>query len=82
VHWQATVLAAAPLLLGVPLGVITGSVVFRAFVQRIGALPDPTVPLALVAALVVGLVAVANVAAIVPARRARRASTAQLLRDE
>jgi putative ABC transport system permease protein len=82
VHWQATVLATAPLFLGVPLGLIAGAVVFRAFVDRIGALPDPAIPVGLVVALIVGLVAVANLAAIVPARRARLIPAAQLLRDE
>ncbi len=75
-------LAAAPLVVGIPLGVIAGSVVFRAFVDRIGALPDPAVPIALLAGLVVVVVVVANVVAVLPARRARLVPAAALLRDE
>jgi hypothetical protein len=82
VHWQASVLIVAPLLLGVPVGLIAGAGVFRAFANRIGALPDPAVPIVLVAAVIVGLIAVANLAALLPARRARLLPAAQLLRDE
>ena len=82
VHWQASVLTAAPLVLGVPLGLIGGAVVFRAFANSIGAVPEPATPLVAVGAIAVGLVAIANLAAIVPARRARRLSTAELLRAD
>ncbi len=82
VHWQATVLTTVPLVVGVPLGLIAGSVVFRAFANRIGALPDPAVPIVLIAAVMIGLIGVANLAAIVPARRARRLSAADLLQIE
>ena len=46
VHWQVSVLIAASLILGVPLGLIAGAGVFRAFANRIGALPDPAIPIA------------------------------------
>jgi predicted lysophospholipase L1 biosynthesis ABC-type transport system permease subunit len=82
VHWQASVLTAMPLVFGVPLGLIAGSVVFRAFVGRIGAVPDPAIPIVLVIAMAIGLVVLANVVAVVPARRARRLSTAELLKAE
>jgi putative ABC transport system permease protein len=82
VRWQATVLTALPLVVGVPLGVIAGSAMFRAFADRIGALSDPTVPVVVFVATVTSLIAIANLAAFVPARRARRLSTAETLRDE
>jgi FtsX-like permease family len=82
VHWQATVLTALPLLLGVPLGVIAGSVVFRAFADRIGALPDPALPIALLVTTALGLLAFGNLTAVVPTRRARRLPAAQTLREE
>jgi putative ABC transport system permease protein len=82
VHWQATVLTAAPLVLGVPLGLIGGAVVFRAFANSVGALPEPATPLLALAAIAIGLVAIANLAAVLPARRARRLSTAELLRAD
>ena len=82
VHWQATALTVVPIALGVPLGLIAGSFVFRAFADRLGAVPDPAIPILVVLVTVVGLVGVANVAAVVPARRARHLSTAQQLRTE
>ncbi len=82
VHWQATALTALPLALGLPLGLIVGSVVYRVFADRIGAVPDATRPIVVIVATVLALVAVANVGAIVPARRARSMSTAQQLRTE
>ena len=82
VHWQATVLTAIPLVIGVPLGIVAGATVFRSFVNRIGALPTPVVPSLLILGIALATLLIANVAAIVPAVRARRLSTAELLRDE
>jgi hypothetical protein len=56
--------------------------VFRAFVERIGALPDPTIPTVAIVAIAIGLLLLANLAAALPARRARRLPTATLLRVE
>ena len=81
-HWQATALAALPLVLGVPLGLIAGSAVFRSFADRIGTVPDPVRPAAVVTVTALALVGVANIAAVVPARRARRGSPAHHLRAE
>jgi ABC-type lipoprotein release transport system permease subunit len=82
VHSQATLLAAVPLVIGLPLGILAGTRVYRSFVDRIGALPDPTVPTAAVVAIALGLLLLANLAALLPARRARRLPTATLLRAE
>jgi putative ABC transport system permease protein len=82
VHWQATVLTTIPLLVGVPLGIVAGSTVFRSFVNRIGALPTPVVPVLLVFGIALAMLMIANIAAVVPAVRARRLSTAEQLRNE
>jgi cell division protein FtsX len=82
VHSQATLLAVVPLLIGLPLGLVAGTRVYRSFVDRIGALPDPTVPTVAIAAVAIGLLVLANLAALLPARRARRVATATLLRAE
>jgi ABC-type lipoprotein release transport system permease subunit len=82
VHSQATLLAAVPLVIGLPLGLLAGTRVYRSFVDRIGALPDPTVPAAAIIAFALGLLVLANLAALLPARRARRLPTATLLRAE
>jgi ABC-type lipoprotein release transport system permease subunit len=82
VHSQATLLAVVPIVIGIPLGLLAGTRVFRSFVDRIGAVPDPTVPTAAIVAIALGLVVLANLAAVLPARRARRFATAVLLRVE
>jgi ABC-type lipoprotein release transport system permease subunit len=82
VHWQTTILVALPLAVGIPLGLVAGSKIFRAFTDRIGAVPDPALPFALVAIMTVALLLVANVVAFVPTRQARRFSTATLLRAD
>jgi ABC-type lipoprotein release transport system permease subunit len=82
VHWQTTILAVLPLVVGVPLGLLAGSKIFRAFTDRIGAVPDPAFPFALVAFLTIVLVVAANIVAFVPTRQARRFSTATLLRAD
>jgi putative ABC transport system permease protein len=82
VHSQATVLTIVPLLVGIPLGLLAGSVVYRAFVDRIGALPDPVIPVLLIVGLCAVLVLVANVVSVVPAFQARSVSTSQLLHEE
>jgi ABC-type lipoprotein release transport system permease subunit len=82
VHWQTSILTLMPLIVGVPLGLIAGAAVFRAFTNRIGAFPEPAIPFALVSAMVVALIVVANLVAVIPTRRARRLSTAQLLQAD
>ena len=82
VHSQATMLVAVPLVIGLPLGLLAGARLFRAFVDRIGALPDATFPVAAIVAITVGLLVLANLTALFPARRARRLPTAALLRVE
>jgi hypothetical protein len=82
VHSQATLLVVVPLLIGLPIGLLLGSRVFRAFVGRIGAWPDAVIPGLAMVAIALGLLLLANVAALVPARRARRLPTATMLRAE
>jgi hypothetical protein len=69
----ALALAATPLLVGVPLGLVAGSPAFRAFAGHIGAVPDPALPILLVLAMIVALV---------PSRRARTTATATMLKAE
>jgi ABC-type lipoprotein release transport system permease subunit len=82
VHWQATLLTALPLIFGIPAGLAVGSVVFRVFADRVGAFPDPSIPVLLLASMTLALLVIANLTAIVPARRARRVPAAQLLQAE
>jgi ABC-type lipoprotein release transport system permease subunit len=81
-HAQATTLTVVPLVIGLPLGVLAGARLFHTFVDRIGAIPDPTIPTVALVAITLGALVLANVVALVPARRARRLPTTTLLRAE
>ncbi len=81
-HSQATLLTVVPLVIGLPIGVLAGTRLFRTFVDRTGALPDPTLPTLALGAISLCALALANLAVLLPARRARRVPTARLLRVE
>jgi ABC-type antimicrobial peptide transport system permease subunit len=71
-----------PAMIGIPLGLIAGRLVFKALADDIGALDDANFPLAAVAAVVAGVLLIANLVAVWPARLARRLSAAAALRTE
>ena len=81
-HWQATTFTVVPVIIGIPLGLIIGRLVFRSFADSIGTLNDASIPLLLMAALAVGLALVANTVAALAARRSDRLTPAALLRSE
>ena len=54
-------------MVGVPLGLVFGSLVFRAVADGIGAVPDATTSVLLLVAIVAGIVLLANVVALLPA---------------
>ena len=68
--------------LGIPLGVVVGRQVFTAFADNMGVVDDPALPIAWIAVGTVGIAIVANVAAAIPARQARRMRAAALLNTE
>ena len=82
VHWQATSSALVPLALGVPLGLIAGRLVFGLFADTVGAVPSASFPYGLLTAVIVAFVTLANLVAVLPARRARRLEPAALLAAE
>ncbi len=82
VHWQATVLAIAPVLVGVPVGLIIGRRVFTWLARSLGVADDPSSPVVILVGLVVALIGLANVTAAIPARRAARLAIADQLRVE
>lgn len=55
---------------------------FEAFAESVGAVPDASFPYVLLAALTAGILMLANAAATVPARAARRLAPAPLLTPE
>jgi hypothetical protein len=82
VAWQSSVIVAIGVVVGLPLGIVLGHVLWDQFAQAIAAVPEvnvPPLPLLLVA---FGALVLANVVALVPARLAGRTPTAVLLRAE
>ncbi len=83
VFWQATTVALVGIVLGVPLGIVVGRVVWNAFATNLGAVPVAAVPGLTIVALAIGVLVVANALAVFPAvTSARRRSVGQLLRTE
>lgn len=82
VCWQATTIAVVGIVIGVPLGVALGQVAWRAFATNLGVVPYPSVPVVLIAALVGGVLVIANLLAIAPAWAARSQPAGDLLRAQ
>ncbi len=80
VAWQATTLAVAGIVIGVPTGVVVGGSIWRAFANNLGAVPVSVVPVWLIALLVAGVLVVANLIAVAPALVATRSKPRDLLR--
>ena len=82
VYWQATTVTLVGLVVGVPVGIALGRVIWRAFALNVGVVPEavvnPWVIVGLGAAVLVG----ASLLAIGPALAAARARPARLLRVE
>jgi ABC-type lipoprotein release transport system permease subunit len=82
VSWQATTFGAVALVIGIPLGVVSGRWVWSLLARDIGTLAESRVP---VLALVVGVPVVlllCNAVAYVPGRMAARLRPAAVLRTE
>jgi predicted lysophospholipase L1 biosynthesis ABC-type transport system permease subunit len=82
VVWQATLLVAAGLVVGVPLGVVVGRVSWTVVADAMGLGNRPEAPLLVVAFTVPIAIAVANVVALLPARSAARTRPVAALRAE
>ena len=67
---------------GAPIGIATGKVLWRVFATNFGVVPVAVVEPVLIAALVAGVLAAANLLAAVPALLAARSQPARLLRAE
>ncbi len=83
VLWQATTVALVGIVVGVPLGIVVGRVVWNAFATNLGAVPVAAVPGLTIVVLALGVLVVANVLAVIPAvSSARKRSVGQLLRTQ
>lgn len=78
--WQASTLALLGIVVGVPLGVVIGRSVWKAFADNLGVVPVALAPVWLITLLMVGALLAANLLALWPAVAATRAKPADLLR--
>jgi FtsX-like permease family len=81
-YWQATAVALVGVAAGVPVGLAAGRALWRVFATNFGVVPVAVVRPLLLAALVAGVVAAANVLAAIPALLAARSHPGQPLRTE
>jgi len=82
VAWQATTFVSTALLIGIPVGIGVGRVVWTAFANQLGTVPEPITPsVSLLLAIASGIV-LANVIAAIPAVVAGRMRPAPALRAE
>jgi len=82
VSWQATALAAAALLAGLPLGVAAGRWAWALFAASAGVEPAADVPVALVLLIIPAALILTNLIAAVPGWTAARIRPAAILRSE
>jgi ABC-type lipoprotein release transport system permease subunit len=82
VSWQASALAAAALLAGLPLGVLAGRWAWVLFARSIGVGPDPHIEVQLVLAAVPVTFLLVNLVAVGPGWAAARIRPASVLRGE
>jgi FtsX-like permease family len=82
VFWQAATVAVAGIVVGVPLGLVAGRVVWRVFALDAGVVAVPVLPGWLIAALAAGVLVAAIAIAIVPAAAAARSPAGQVLHTE
>jgi ABC-type lipoprotein release transport system permease subunit len=82
VSWQTTTVALIGIVLGVPLGIAGGRLVWSAFASNLGVDSIPVVSPWVIAAVVVGTLVVANLLAVGPAVVASRSKAATLLKAD
>ena len=72
IAWQSTIYAVGALLIGIPVGVVLGRAVWRAYAANLGAVPQAVVPLTACLAVAVATLVLAVVLSIVPGLRVVR----------
>jgi hypothetical protein len=80
IAWQATTMATLALLIGIPVGIAAGRLVWTVFASALGVVPEPVVALGAVLLLVPAVLIVGILIAVVPARSASRTRPVVMLR--
>ncbi len=82
VAWQASVTAFVGVVIGIPIGIAAGTVLWDLFARSIDAVPRPTVPAVPVLLIAAGALLLASIWAVITARLAARTPAASQLRSE
>jgi len=82
IAWQATTFVSAALLVGLPIGVVAGRLVWTAFSNQLGTPPEPVTPSIQLLLTIPAAVLLANIVAAAPAVIAGRMKPATALRAE
>jgi hypothetical protein len=80
--WQASAVALAGLVVGVPMGLVAGHAIWRAFAVNLGVVPVAVLPAGLITLLAAGVLVAANLIAVLPAVAAGRTLPGPALRSE
>jgi len=82
VAWQATTFVSTALLIGLPIGLIVGRIVWTTFERQLGTVVEPVTPWLPIALIIPAAIVLSNVIAAVPAAIAGRMKPAPALRAE
>jgi putative ABC transport system permease protein len=83
VLWQASIVVCIALVVGVPLGIIGGRLIWSTFSKQVGVpAAGSVVPWVILAIVALGIALVADFAALAPAAAAARTKTATVIRSE
>ena len=82
IGWQATLIAAVGVVVGIPLGIVVGRSIWRALAHSFPVAYVPPLALVAIAVVVPAAIALANLLAAWPARSAARIRPAEALRAE
>jgi hypothetical protein len=82
VAWQSTVSMFVGVLLGVPIGIVFGRLMWNLFAHELSAIPETTVPGLVIGLVALGALVLANLIAVIPARRAARTPSSVVLKAE
>jgi hypothetical protein len=82
VGWQASTYTVVTLLVSLPLGIVLGRTIWQSHAGGVGVVPEPVAPWTTLAVVTFAAVAISNLVAAHPARRATRGAPAAILRTE
>ena len=82
VAWQATTIAATGLIIGIPIGVVIGNLVWRTVANGLGVTTTPTIAVSALILTALGGLILVNLIAAFPARTAANTRPAVALRTE